>query len=127
MYLLRAAFTHSRGEGELSVLSKKQFRHLTKSLVLAIPGMSHQFRAQFSSSRPVDVPPVRTHPYSPASPPAFFFSVLQQPRDSQLVSFLQPFKGTLWVLVVVSVHVVALCLYLLDRFVQLVGRKLCNI
>ena len=41
--------------------------------------------------------------------------LLQQPRASQLVSFLQPFKSTLWVLVLVSVHVVALCLYLLDR------------
>ena len=41
---------------------------------------------------------------------------LQHPRDSQLVSFLQPFKGTLWILVLVSVHVVAVCLYLLDRF-----------
>ncbi|XP_059080362.1 glutamate [NMDA] receptor subunit 1-like isoform X1 [Tigriopus californicus] len=40
----------------------------------------------------------------------------RQPRASQLVSFLQPFKYTLWVLVLVSVHVVALCLYLLDRF-----------
>ena len=41
---------------------------------------------------------------------------LQQSRASQLVSFLQPFKYTLWFLVLVSVHVVALCLYLLDRF-----------
>ena len=41
---------------------------------------------------------------------------LKQPRASQLVSFLQPFKSTLWVLVLVSVKVVALCLYLLDRF-----------
>ena len=40
----------------------------------------------------------------------------QQPRASQLVSFLQPFKPTLWVLVLVSVHVIAICLYLLDRF-----------
>ena len=40
----------------------------------------------------------------------------KQPRDSQLVSFLQPFRGTLWLLVLFSVHVVALCLYLLDRF-----------
>ena len=32
------------------------------------------------------------------------------------MSFLQPFKSTLWVLVLVSVHVVAICLYLLDRF-----------
>merc|ERR1719192_3111697 len=40
----------------------------------------------------------------------------RQPRASQLVSFLQPFKSTLWVLVLVSVKVVALCLYLLDRF-----------
>ena len=44
------------------------------------------------------------------------FVFFQQPRASQLVSFLQPFKSTLWVLVLVSVHVVALCLYLLDRF-----------
>ena len=42
--------------------------------------------------------------------------LLQQSRASQLVSFLQPFKYTLWFLVLVSVHVVALCLYLLDRF-----------
>lgn len=42
--------------------------------------------------------------------------VRQQPRASTLVSFLQPFKHTLWILVLVSVHVVALVLYLLDRF-----------
>ncbi|XP_023346842.1 glutamate [NMDA] receptor subunit 1 [Eurytemora carolleeae] len=40
----------------------------------------------------------------------------RQPRASQLVSFLQPFKPTLWVLVLVSVKVIAVCLYLLDRF-----------
>ncbi|XP_037070917.1 glutamate [NMDA] receptor subunit 1-like isoform X2 [Pollicipes pollicipes] len=40
----------------------------------------------------------------------------RQPRASTLVSFLQPFKHTLWILVLVSVHVVALVLYLLDRF-----------
>ena len=45
-----------------------------------------------------------------------FSCFFQQPRASQLVSFLQPFKSTLWVLVLVSVKVVALCLYLLDRF-----------
>lgn len=39
-------------------------------------------------------------------------------RSSTLVSFLQPFSNTLWILVMVSVHVVALVLYLLDRFVQ---------
>lgn len=46
----------------------------------------------------------------------FLLFNFQQSRASQLVSFLQPFKYTLWFLVVVSVHVVALCLYLLDRF-----------
>ena len=46
----------------------------------------------------------------------YFVFNFQQPRASQLVSFLQPFKSTLWVLVLVSVHVVAICLYLLDRF-----------
>ena len=35
---------------------------------------------------------------------------------SSLVSFLQPFKNGLWIMIVVSVHVVALALYLLDRF-----------
>lgn len=40
-------------------------------------------------------------------------------RSSTLVSFLQPFSNTLWILVMVSVHVVALVLYLLDRFVSL--------
>ena len=45
-----------------------------------------------------------------------FHLLFQQSRASQLVSFLQPFKYTLWFLVLVSVHVVALCLYLLDRF-----------
>lgn len=38
-------------------------------------------------------------------------------RSSTLVSFLQPFSNTLWILVMVSVHVVALVLYLLDRCV----------
>ncbi|XP_074663065.1 glutamate receptor ionotropic, NMDA 1-like [Tubulanus polymorphus] len=37
-------------------------------------------------------------------------------KESSLDSFLQPFKDTLWILVVLSVHVVALVLYLLDRF-----------
>lgn len=37
-------------------------------------------------------------------------------RSSTLVSFLQPFSNTLWILVMVSVHVVALVLYLLDRY-----------
>lgn len=36
-------------------------------------------------------------------------------RSSTLVSFLQPFSNTLWILVMISVHVVALVLYLLDR------------
>lgn len=39
-------------------------------------------------------------------------------RSSTLVSFLQPFSNTLWILVMVSVHVVALVLYLLDRFAE---------
>ncbi|ESO84129.1 hypothetical protein LOTGIDRAFT_108357 [Lottia gigantea] len=37
-------------------------------------------------------------------------------KDSSLASFLQPFQDTLWILVGLSVHVVALVLYLLDRF-----------
>jgi len=39
-------------------------------------------------------------------------------RSSTLVSFLQPFSNTLWILVMVSVHVVALVLYLLDRYME---------
>ncbi|CAL4107639.1 unnamed protein product, partial [Meganyctiphanes norvegica] len=46
----------------------------------------------------------------------FIFLQQKQPRSSTLVSFLQPFRDTLWMLVLVSVHVVALVLYLLDRY-----------
>lgn len=42
-----------------------------------------------------------------------------------MASFLQPFESTLWVLVGVSVHVVALFLYLLDRYsaIRVLHRK----
>ncbi|OQR70578.1 glutamate-like [Tropilaelaps mercedesae] len=40
----------------------------------------------------------------------------KQDKSSTLASFLQPFQKSLWILVMVSVHVVALGLYLLDRF-----------
>uniref|UniRef100_A0A2S1WM86 Glutamate [NMDA] receptor subunit 1 n=2 Tax=Hirudo TaxID=6420 RepID=A0A2S1WM86_9ANNE len=40
----------------------------------------------------------------------------QNRKEFSLSSFLQPFKETLWILVGLSVHVVALILYLLDRF-----------
>ncbi|KPM08548.1 glutamate NMDA receptor subunit 1-like protein [Sarcoptes scabiei] len=40
----------------------------------------------------------------------------RQPRKATLASFLQPFQNTLWLLVLVSVHVVALALYMLDLF-----------
>ncbi|GFO03635.1 nmda-like glutamate receptor protein [Plakobranchus ocellatus] len=42
--------------------------------------------------------------------------VKKNQRESSLASFLQPFEDTLWILVGLSVHVVALVLYLLDRF-----------
>ncbi len=42
--------------------------------------------------------------------------VKRDKRTSNLASFLQPFKEALWVMVLVSVHVVAVVLYLLDRF-----------
>lgn len=35
---------------------------------------------------------------------------------SSLASFMEPFEDSLWILVMISVHVVALALYLLDRF-----------
>ena len=44
------------------------------------------------------------------------FSLFQTATESKLDSFLQPFEDTLWILVALSVHVVALVLYLLDRF-----------
>ncbi|XP_046669606.1 glutamate [NMDA] receptor subunit 1 [Homalodisca vitripennis] len=47
-------------------------------------------------------------------------------RSSTLVSFLQPFSNTLWILVMVSVHVVALVLYLLDRFSPFGRYRLAN-
>src|SRR4029434_8998453 len=48
--------------------------------------------------------------------PDFVFCVLQEIPRSTLDSFIQPFQLTLWVLVGLSVHVVAVMLYLLDRF-----------
>lgn len=42
--------------------------------------------------------------------------VLQEIPRSTLDSFMQPFQSTLWLLVGLSVHVVAVMLYLLDRF-----------
>ncbi|RUS90768.1 hypothetical protein EGW08_001479, partial [Elysia chlorotica] len=43
-------------------------------------------------------------------------NILVKKGNSSLASFLQPFQDTLWILVGLSVHVVALVLYLLDRF-----------
>ncbi|OQV18471.1 Glutamate [NMDA] receptor subunit 1 [Hypsibius exemplaris] len=40
----------------------------------------------------------------------------KQPKSSTLNSFFQPFTNDLWVLVMVCLHVVALAMYLLDRF-----------
>lgn len=37
-------------------------------------------------------------------------------NKSDLSSFLRPFKVELWLLVLLSVHIVAVILYLLDRF-----------
>ena len=42
--------------------------------------------------------------------------VKKQVDKSDLASFFSPFKVELWILVLVSVHVVAVILYLLDRF-----------
>lgn len=41
---------------------------------------------------------------------------VQEIPRSTLDSFMQPFQSTLWLLVGLSVHVVAVMLYLLDRF-----------
>lgn len=43
-------------------------------------------------------------------------SRVQEIPRSTLDSFMQPFQSTLWLLVGLSVHVVAVMLYLLDRF-----------
>jgi len=56
----------------------------------------------------------------------FSLYLFQPSRSSTLVSFLQPFSNTLWILVMVSVHVVALVLYLLDRFSPFGRYKLSN-
>ncbi|CAL8100359.1 unnamed protein product [Calicophoron daubneyi] len=42
--------------------------------------------------------------------------IKREQAKSNLGSFLQPFENTLWVLVALSVHVVAWALYLMDRF-----------
>ena len=41
--------------------------------------------------------------------------LFQNPSQSTLVSFLRPFKTELWLLVLLSVHIVAVILYILDR------------
>lgn len=48
------------------------------------------------------------------------------PKRAGLASFLQPFEESLWLLVMLSVHVVALALYLLDRFSPFGRYKLPN-
>ncbi|ODN01368.1 Glutamate [NMDA] receptor subunit 1 [Orchesella cincta] len=47
-------------------------------------------------------------------------------KDLKFGSFLQPFRGSLWILVMVSVHIVALALYLLDRFSPFGRYRLAN-
>lgn len=49
-------------------------------------------------------------------PARFPLSCVQEIPRSTLDSFMQPFQSTLWLLVGLSVHVVAVMLYLLDRF-----------
>ncbi len=44
------------------------------------------------------------------------FEIFKTTNTSSLYSFLQPFQGVLWLMVLLSVHVVAVVLYLLDRF-----------
>lgn len=51
----------------------------------------------------------------PVSNPMLLDASQEIPR-STLDSFMQPFQSTLWLLVGLSVHVVAVMLYLLDRF-----------
>lgn len=48
------------------------------------------------------------------------------PKRAGLASFLQPFEESLWLLVILSVHIVALALYLLDRFSPFGRYKLPN-
>ncbi|XP_077994153.1 glutamate receptor ionotropic, NMDA 1-like [Glandiceps talaboti] len=52
--------------------------------------------------------------------------VRKEDSGSSLTSFLQPFESALWLLVGLSVHVVALILYLLDRFSPFGRFKLAN-
>ena len=56
-------------------------------------------------------------------------TILQKkhPQKGELASFAQPFKPELWALVTVSIHVVALALYLLDRFSPFGGYKMKNV
>ncbi|XP_077864841.1 glutamate receptor ionotropic, NMDA 1-like [Saccoglossus kowalevskii] len=54
------------------------------------------------------------------------FRTKEEDSGSSLTSFLQPFESALWLLVGLSVHVVALILYLLDRFSPFGRFKLAN-
>ncbi|CAM4854833.1 unnamed protein product [Rotaria socialis] len=42
--------------------------------------------------------------------------VRKDKNTSRLSSFLQPFKGVLWIMILFSVHIIAIVLYLLDRW-----------
>ncbi|CAM4800832.1 unnamed protein product [Rotaria magnacalcarata] len=42
--------------------------------------------------------------------------VRKDKNTSSLSSFLQPFKGVLWIMILFSVHIIAIVLYLLDRW-----------
>lgn len=51
----------------------------------------------------------------------------QEIPRSTLDSFMQPFQSTLWLLVGLSVHVVAVMLYLLDRFRSVSGHSVTQV
>ncbi|XP_063711164.1 glutamate receptor ionotropic, NMDA 1-like isoform X2 [Symsagittifera roscoffensis] len=53
---------------------------------------------------------------NPFKPQGLSIAVKRQKPTSSLSSFVQPFHYSLWILIFISVHIVAFILYLLDRF-----------
>ena len=96
-----------------------------------ILGELHYGRADMAIAA-LTITPERSHAIDFTKPFKYQGITILQKRQSihrtrhPLTSFLQPFQDSLWVSVFVAVHVVALSLYLLDRFSPFGRYKLPN-
>jgi ionotropic glutamate receptor NMDA 1 len=56
-----------------------------------------------------------------------FYFVFKNKKDSSLASFLQPFTNNLWLMVILSVFVVAIVLHFLDHFSPRGNNRLADV